>query len=255
MSLVDVSREGAVAVVRLSRPPVNALSAELSADLLEAFRECGDPDIRAVVLTGEPHFAAGADITGFKAAFDSGSDEVLASALSDAIWELERMAKPVIAAVRGFALGGGLELAMGADFRYLAEDAKVGQPEILLGIIPGAGGTQRLPRIVGYQKAKDLVYSGRHIGSEEAAAIGLADKVVAPDELLEAALADAAELAAGPTLAIAAAKKALNEGWGLSLERAMEIEAAQFSNAFRTEDAREGVDAFLAKRRPDFSGT
>jgi enoyl-CoA hydratase/carnithine racemase len=255
MSLVDVSREGAVAVVRLSRPPVNALSAELSADLLEAFRECGDPAIRAVVVTGEPHFAAGADITGFKAAFDSGSDEALASALSNAIWELERLAKPVIAAVRGFALGGGLELAMGADFRYLAEDAKVGQPEILLGIIPGAGGTQRLPRIVGYQKAKDLVYSGRHIGAEEAAAIGLADKVVAPDELLEVALADAAEWAAGPTLAIAAAKKALNDGWGHFLERAMEIEAVEFSNAFRTVDAEEGVDAFLAKRRPGFTGT
>lgn len=255
MSLVDVNREGPVAVVRLNRPPVNALSAELSADLLEAFRECADPAIRAVVVTGEPHFAAGADITGFKTAFDSGSDEVLASALSDAIWELERLAKPVIAAVRGFALGGGLELAMGADFRYLAGDAKVGQPEILLGIIPGAGGTQRLPRIVGYQKAKDLVYSGRHLGAEEAAAIGLADKVVAPDELLEVALADAAQWAAGPTLAIAAAKKALNDGWGHFLGRALEIEAVEFSNAFRTEDAREGVDAFLAKRRPDFSGT
>ncbi len=254
MSLVQIAREGAVAVVTLNRPPVNALSAELSAGLLAAFRECADPGVRAVVVTGEPHFAAGADITGFQAAFESGSDEVLASSLSDAIWELEGLAKPTIAAVRGFALGGGLELAMGADFRYLADDAKVGQPEIMLGIIPGAGGTQRLPRIVGYQRAKEIVYSGRHVGAEEAAAIGLADKVVANPDLLDVALADAAEWAKGPTEAIGAAKRALNLGWGQPLEQAMAIEASEFATAFRTADAREGVTAFLEKRRPEFSG-
>lgn len=254
MSLVDLSREGAVALVRLNRPPVNALSAELSADLLEAFTECADPAIRAVVVTGEPHFAAGADITGFQAAFESGSDDVLATALTDAIWALEGLEKPTLAAVRGYALGGGLELAMGADFRYLAEDAKVGQPEILLGIIPGAGGTQRLPRIVGYQKAKELVYSGRHVPAGEALAMGLADKVVEAERLLEVAMEDAGRWAAGPTRAIAAAKKAINDGWGRSMREAIEIEAAQFAAAFASEDARQGVAAFLEKRKAEFSG-
>lgn len=254
MSLAQVTHHKAVAVVTLARPPVNALSAELSSDLLAAFRSCGEPEIRAVVVTGEPHFAAGADITGFQAAFESGSDDTLANALTDAVWALERLEKPTIAAVRGYALGGGLELAMGADFRYLATDAKVGQPEIMLGIIPGAGGTQRLPRIVGYQTAKELVYSGRHVGAEEAKALGLADKVVEPDELFDVALADATEWAKGPTRAIAAAKRALNDGWGQPMTRAIEIEALEFDNSFRTEDAQEGVAAFLDKRKPDFGG-
>jgi enoyl-CoA hydratase/carnithine racemase len=255
MSLVEVSRQGPVALVRLNRPPVNALSAELSADLVSAFAECRDPAIRAVVVTGEPHFAAGADITGFQAAFDADGDEVLASSLTDAIWALEDLAKPTIAAVRGFALGGGLELAMGADFRYLAEDAKVGQPEILLGIIPGAGGTQRLPRIVGYQRAKELVFSGRHVPAEEAAVIGLADKVVPNDDLVDVALADAARWATGPTRGIAAAKRALNRGWGNPMTSAIEVEAAEFAAAFQTADAREGVAAFLGKRQPEFGGS
>jgi enoyl-CoA hydratase/carnithine racemase len=254
VSLVDVSRDGAVALVTLNRPPVNALNQELSEALVEAFRECADPEIRAVVVTGEPHFAAGADITGFQASFESGADDEMAGALTDAIWTLESLAKPTIAAIRGFALGGGLELAMGADFRYLAEDAKVGQPEILLGLIPGAGGTQRLPRLVGYQVAKELVYSGRHVGAEEAQAIGLADKVVSGDDLLSVAMADASKWAEGPTQAIAAAKRALNQGWGQPMEKALEIEAAEFANAFSTEDAREGVAAFLEKRRPTFTG-
>lgn len=264
MSLVDISREGAVALITLNRPPVNALSAELSADLLSAFRGCDDPSVRAIVVTGEPHFAAGADITGFQAAFDAESEDAesedaaaedrLASVLADAVWVLETLAKPTIAAVRGFALGGGLELAMGADFRYLSDDAKVGQPEINLGIIPGAGGTQRLPRIVGYQVAKELVFSGRHVSAKEAQSIGLADKITAADDLLPTAMADAAQWAQGPTLAIAAAKRALNDGWGHHMRRGMEIESVEFARAFQTEDAKEGVAAFLAKRKPDFSG-
>lgn len=254
MSLVELDRDGAVAVVRLNRPPVNALSAELSSALLEAFTGCADPSVRAVVVTGEPHFAAGADITGFQAAYESDGDEVLASALTDAIWALEGLEKPTIAAVRGYALGGGLELAMGADFRFLAADAKVGQPEILLGIIPGAGGTQRLPRIVGYQKAKELVYSGRHITAEEALAIGLADKVVEGERLLDVAMEEAARWASGPTRALAAAKRAINDGWGREMRAALEVEAAQFAIAFATDDAREGVSAFLAKRQANFSG-
>lgn len=143
---------------------------------------------------------------------------------------------------------------MGADFRYLAEDAKVGQPEILLGIIPGAGGTQRLPRLVGYQVAKEMVYSGRHVEAAEAEEIGLADKVASADDLLDLALNDAASWADGPTRAIAAAKRALNDGWGRPMRKALETEAVEFANSFATEDAREGVAAFLAKRQADFSG-
>ncbi|CAN5787426.1 enoyl-CoA hydratase-related protein [soil metagenome] len=254
MSLVDVSRHDAVALVRLDRPPVNALSAELSSDLSAAFRECEDPAVRAVVLTGEPHFAAGADITGFQAAFDSGTEDSLSGLLTEAIWAFERLAKPTIAAVRGFALGGGLELAMAADFRYLAEDSKVGQPEIMLGLIPGAGGTQRLPRLIGHQAAREIVYSGRHVGAEEAAALGLADRVVAPEDLVDVAMADAAKWAVGPTKALAAAKRAMNEGWGQPLTRALEIESLEFAAAFDSEDAREGVGAFLGKRKPHFTG-
>ncbi len=255
MSLVALSYHDAVALVRLDRSPVNALSAELSSDLLAAFRECEDPSVRAVVVTGEPHFAAGADITGFQAAFDSGTEDSLAGLLAGAIWALERLAKPTIAAVRGFALGGGLELALAADFRYLSDDAKVGQPEIMLGLIPGAGGTQRLPRIVGHQAAKEIVFSGRHVAAEEAEALGLADRVVAAGELLDVALDDAAQWAEGPTKALAAAKKAMNDGWGQPMTRALEIEATEFAAAFSTEDAKEGVGAFLGKRKPHFSGS
>jgi enoyl-CoA hydratase len=254
MSLVDYVVEGAVALIRLSRPPVNALSEELCAELAAAFGRAADPAVRALVVTGQPHFAAGADIKGFQAVYDTGGRERIARTLVEAIWALERLDKPTIAAVHGYALGGGLELAMGADFRYLAEDAIVGQPEIKLGIIPGAGGTQRLPRIVGYQRAKELVYSGRQVTAAEAAAMGLADKVVAPGELLERAMGDAAEWAQGPTLGIAAAKRALNRGWGRPLEEAIEVEAAAFETCFFTEDAREGVKAFLDKRAPVFHG-
>ncbi|HEY3427031.1 MAG TPA: enoyl-CoA hydratase/isomerase family protein, partial [Acidimicrobiia bacterium] len=172
MDLVEFTVDGAVALVRLNRPPVNALSAELSNDLLEAFTMAADPAVRAVVVTGQPHFAAGADIKGFQSVYDDGGEQKLASTLVEAVWVLDRLEKPTIAAVHGYALGGGLELAMGADFRFLAEDAKVGQPEIKLGLIPGAGGTQRLQRLVGFQRAKDIVYSGRQVGAEEALAIG-----------------------------------------------------------------------------------
>ncbi|HUO46477.1 MAG TPA: enoyl-CoA hydratase/isomerase family protein [Acidimicrobiia bacterium] len=253
--LVEFSLEGAVALIRLNRPPVNALSEELSQDLTAAFERAADPAIRAVVVTGQPHFAAGADIKGFQDAYDLESEERLASTLSNGIVALESLAKPVIAAIHGYALGGGLELALGADFRYLAEDAQVGQPEIKLGLIPGAGGTQRLQRLVGHQKARDIVYSGRFVGAEEALAIGLAEKVAVSADLVDVALTDAARWAEGPTPALAAAKRALNRGWGLPIEDALVIEADEFNKAFWTDDAREGVAAFIEKRQPRFTGS
>lgn len=255
MELVEYSVENAVALIRLNRPPVNALSSQLSQDLLEAFTLAADPAVRAVVVTGQPHFAAGADIKGLQKAYD-GAEEGggLAGVLAGTVRALEKLAKPTIAAVHGYALGGGLELAMGADFRYLSDDASVGQPEIKLGIIPGAGGTQRLPRIVGFQKAKELNYSGRHIGAAEALAIGLADKVFPVDHLLPAAIAQAEQYAEGPTVALGAARMAMNEGWGKPIDEAMAVEAQAFDDCFWTDDAKEGVAAFIEKRKAEFRG-
>lgn len=254
MSLVNFELDGAVAVVTLNRPPVNALSEELSQDLLEAFGKCKDDAVRAVVVTGAPHFAAGADIKGFRVAHETGSEDTLARALVDVAWALERLEKPTIAAIRGYALGGGLELAMAADFRFLSEDAQVGQPEIKLGVIPGAGGTQRLTRIVGIQKAKDIVFSGRFVGASEALEIGLADRVFPADELLDAAMEAARNYASGPTKAIAAAKKAINDGTGRPMTERMDIESIGFTSVFWTDDAKEGVAAFVEKREAEFEG-
>lgn len=254
MTMTEFTVDGAVALVELQRPPVNALSQDLSAELKSVFEKCEDPEIRAVVVTGRPHFAAGADIKGFQESFDAGTDDTLASGAADAIAVLEGLGKPSIAAVHGFALGGGLELAMGADFRYLADDARVGQPEINLGIIPGAGGTQRLPRIVGFQAAKELVFSGRHVEAAEALELGIADMVLPADDVLDRALEDAAEWAKGPTVALAAAKRALNDGWGSAITEGIALEAEVFETAFGTADAREGVGAFIEKRSPRFEG-
>ena len=254
MSNVEYTTEGAVALITLNRPPVNALSAALVDELAGAVGHAEDDAVRAVVITGAPHFAAGADITEFQAAFDAGASDSLANQLSAVVRRLELLPKPVIAAVRGFALGGGLELAMGADFIYLSDDAKVGQPEIKLGIIPGAGGTQRLARLVGWALAKDMVYRGEAIDAEAALAAGLASKVVPVDDLLETALADAAALAAGPTVALGAAKVAMNEGYGRPMDDALAQESAAFAGCFDSEDAREGVAAFLGKRAAEFRG-
>jgi enoyl-CoA hydratase/carnithine racemase len=255
MELVEYSRHDAVAIITLDRPPVNALNPALIADIEEAVELAEDEAVRAVVITGAPHFAAGADITGFQKAFDEGGQDRQASGLTEAVARLENLAKPTIAAVHGFALGGGLELAMGADFRYLAEGAKVGQPEILLGIIPGAGGTQRLARLVGPQRCKELCMTGRQLTADEALTLGIADKVVADDDLLDVALADATKFAAGPTQAFAAVKRAVSRGFDRPLAEGLAIESEQFSKVFRSSDARVGVAAFLAKEKPDFTGT
>jgi enoyl-CoA hydratase/carnithine racemase len=255
VDLVDYSVKDRVAIISLNRPPVNALNTELISDIEEAVGLAELPEVRAVVITGAPHFAAGADITGFQKTFESGGDERQASGLSEAIARLANLEKPTIAAINGFALGGGLELAMGADFRYMAETAKVGQPEILLGIIPGAGGTQRLARLIGPQKTKELCMTGRHVRADEALSLGIADKV-APDEgLLELAMVDAAAFSLGPTQAYAAVKRAVSRGFDQPLEEGLAIEAEQFARAFASRDAKVGVEAFLAKEKPKFSGS
>ncbi len=253
MSLVEYSADGGVAVLTLNRPPVNALSSALAADLAAAVDRAADPAVRAVVVTGSPHFAAGADITELQAAA-AGDDQALSSDLSRDLTDLERLGKPSIAAVRGFALGGGLELALACDFRYLAEDARVGLPEIKLGIYPGAGGTQRLPRLIGIARARDLIYTGRHVRAAEALAIGLADRVVPADDLAGAAMEAAQSLAKGATVAIGAAKRAINGGYGRPLGEGLALEAEGFLQCLATEDAREGLTAFLEKREAAFKG-
>lgn len=254
MEFVELTVDGAVALVRLDRPPVNALSEAVALELTEAFSRCRDASIRAVVVTGQPHFAAGADIKGFKETLDSGEKETTATALVGAVDALERLEKPTIAAVHGYALGGGCELSLGCDFRYMADDALIGQPEIALGLIPGAGGTQRLQRVIGFQKAKELVYTGRQVGAEEAARLGYADKIAPAGDLLDLALADASEWATRPTLALGAAKKALAAGLGHDLEAGMRVEMEGFHRSFASDDAIEGVKAFIEKRAPEFNG-
>lgn len=255
MEFVNLAVEDAVGLVTIDRPPVNALSTSVAAELKSVFEECAHPDIRAVVVTGQPNFAAGADIRGFKEALDSGATERTAWELQLAVAVLEGLDKPTIAAVHGYALGGGLELALGCDFRYLADDARVGQPEVLLGLIPGAGGTQRLPRVVGYQRAKEMILTGRQVDAAEALAIGLADRVAPAAGLLDLAMADVREWATGATRAYGAAKRALNEGASLPVTQGLEVEQEQYQTAFGSQDAREGVDAFVEKRPARFTGS
>ncbi len=245
---VRIEVDGAVATIRLDRPPMNALSRQLQEDLREAALEVGErTDIRAVVLYGGPKvFAAGADIKEM-AAMSTADMAAHSSRLQDAFIELARIPKPVIAAITGFALGGGLELALTADFRVMGGNARLGQPEILLGIIPGAGGTQRLARLVGPAKAKDLVYSGRHVRSEEALAIGLVDRVVAADDVHAEALAWARSFASGPAVALSAAKRAIDGGLDGSLEAGLRLETALFTSLFGTADRESGMRTFLEK--------
>lgn len=206
------------------------------------------------MVSGEPHFSVGADIKGFKESVDAGMPDETAPKLLAAVGVLESLAKPTIAAVHGLALGGGCELALGADFRYLAEDAAMGQPEILLGLIPGAGGTQRLQRIIGFQRAKDIIFSGRQVSSDEALEIGLADKVVPGNQLLELALEDAAKWAEMPGLAIGAAREAMIKGRGLPSDAALDEEQVQFQRTFQSDDGKEGIAAFVEKRAHEFKG-
>ena len=204
-----------------------------------------DSAVHAVILYGgERVFAAGADIKEMASmSFPDMAER--SGALQASFTAVADIPKPVVAAVTGYALGGGLELALCADFRVLGESAKVGQPEILLGIIPGAGGTQRLPRLIGPAKAKDLIFSGRHVAADEALAIGLADKVVPDAEVYQAARDMVAQYTAGPALALRAAKQAVNRGLEVDLATGLEIERARFAALFATEDQKTGMRAFL----------
>ena len=244
-----------IGTIRLERPPVNALNTQVQEELREAAQAAtGDESVRAVVVHGVgKHFAAGADITEFTTVTHA-EMVARAGALSSAFDAVARIPKPVVAAITGYALGGGCELALACDWRVIAEDARLGQPEIRLGIIPGAGGTQRLARLIGPAKAKDLIFSGRMVDSEEALRIGLADRVVPAEEVYEAAVALVKAYTTGPAMALRAAKQAVDGGLSLDLASGLALESHLFAGLFATDDRIEGATAFVEKRKPKFTG-
>jgi len=243
---VTLQAEHGVGTIRLDRPKMNAIDEQLHWEVRAAAQEAAKrDDVRAVVLYGgERVFAAGADIKAMSQ-LDRAGMVAWGRELTASFTEVARIPKPVIAAITGYALGGGYELALCADFRVLGAGAKIGQPEILLGVIPGAGGTQRLSRLVGPAKAKDIVFTGRHVGAEEALEIGMVDAVVPDAEVYEAAVAMARKFAAGPPLALAAAKRAIDEGLDRPLPQGLELESELFAGLFDTEDQKNGMRSFL----------
>jgi len=254
---LDLRIEGSLAFIALNRPKaLNAINLAMVGELEQVVRQVrDDTGVRVVVITGagDKAFAAGADITEFKAM--SPIDAWLfVQRLQRLFLEIERLSKPVIAAVNGYALGGGCELMMACDIVYASDAAKIGQPEINLGIIPGAGGTQRLARLIGKQRAKELVLTGEMIGAQEAWNLGLLNKVVPADQLMVEVRKLADKLAVKGPLAVRAAKEAIEDGYDMALERALAHEAQLFALCFATEDKAEGVNAFLEKRPPEFTG-
>ena len=235
-----------IGTIRLDRPPVNALNDQLTGELADAARSAARSDeVRAVIIYGgRKVFAAGADIKDMAEA-SYAAMVTRAGGLQEAMGLIAGIPKPVVAAITGYALGGGLEVALAADFRVAGEGARLGQPEILLGVIPGAGGTQRLPRLVGPARAKDIVFTGRMVTAAEALQIGLADRVVPDAEVYPAALDLVQRYAKGPSLALRAAKRAIDYGLGVDLATGLEMERVQFTALFGTQDQRTGMRSFL----------
>ncbi len=246
MEFVRLEVEDGVGTIRIDRPKVNALNVQIQDEIRAAATEATErDDVRAVVLWGgERVFAAGVDIK--EMADLTYADMVKRSGVLQATYSaVARIPKPVVAAVNGYALGGGCELALCADIRIAADNATLGQPEILLGIIPGAGGTQRLTRLVGPSKAKDLIFTGRFVKADEALAIGLADKVFPADQVYAEAVTWARQFVAGPSLALRAAKEAVDRGIEVDLDTGLEIERQQFAALFATEDRTTGMRSFI----------
>jgi enoyl-CoA hydratase/carnithine racemase len=252
---VRLEVEDGIGTIRLDRPKMNALNVQVQEEIRTAALEATErEDVKAVIVYGgERVFAAGADIKEMQTM--SYTDMVdRAGPLQSSITAVARIPKPVIAAITGYALGGGCELALACDFRLVAEDAKLGQPEILLGIIPGAGGTQRLARLVGAAKAKEIIFSGRHLDAQESLAIGLADKVVPATDVYPEAQEWARQYVNGPTYAIRAAKEAIDRGLEVDLETGLEIERMLFAGLFATRDREIGMQAFVERAKAEFEG-
>jgi enoyl-CoA hydratase/carnithine racemase len=249
---VRLEVEGGVGTIRLDRPPANAIDRNLSEGIMAATHEAAErDDVRALVVWGgERIFAAGADI---RVMVDLGPESVrpVVSSLGDALEELESVPMITISAINGYALGGGLELALATDFRFVAEDARLGQPEIKIGVFPGAGGTQRLPRLVGAALARDLVYTGRQMDAEEALDAGLVDRVLPAEEVYPATLKMARTYADGPVEALAAAKASLRAA-ETDPQHGLAIERDAFCALFGSPDQLEGMRAFLEKREARF---
>ncbi|HVA61755.1 MAG TPA: enoyl-CoA hydratase-related protein [Mycobacteriales bacterium] len=243
---VRLEVEDSVGTIRLDRPPMNAIDDTVHRELRAAAEEASDRgDVRAVVLYGGPKvFAAGADI---KHMADMSYTDMVerAGGLMGAVTAVAKIPKPVVAAITGYALGGGCEIALAADYRICSETARLGQPEILLGIIPGAGGTQRLPRLVGTSRAKELIFTGRFVKAEEALAIGLVNTIVPAEQVYPSARAWAAQFAAGPAFALRAAKEVIDAGLEVDLDTGLTIERAAFAALFATEDRAAGMRSFI----------
>jgi enoyl-CoA hydratase/carnithine racemase len=255
--LVRLEVDGGIGTIRLDRPKMNALDAQMQEEIRAAAHEAAERrDVAAVVVYGgEKVFAAGADIKQMR---DMSYTDMVdrSGALQSSLTAVARIPKPTVAAITGYALGGGMELALCCDFRVCADDAKLGQPEILLGIIPGAGGTQRLPRLVGPARAKDLIFSGRFVAAEEALAIGLVDEVTPAGEVYDAARRRVERYVGGPAYALRAAKEAVDRGLEVDLETGLEIERIQFAALFATQDRSAGMTSFIEQGpgKATFSG-
>ena len=253
-----VERDGPVAIVTINRPKVlNALNETVLRELASVFDELeADRSVRAVIITGagDRAFVAGADIGELAALANANAGEEKARAGHNVGHKMEHSRLPVIIAINGYALGGGLELAMAGDIRLASTNAKLGQPEVNLGIVAGFGGSQRLPRLVGQGMASYLLLSGEPIGADEAKQAGLVEKVVAPDQLMAEAKRLANVIASKGPLAIAATKRLIHKGMQTDLHSALDLEAAEFGKISATADAKEGTKAFLEKRPADFKG-
>jgi enoyl-CoA hydratase len=251
------SLEEGIATITFNRPKaLNAMNAQTMTELMHAATACkSDPEVKVVILTGsgQKAFVAGADISEMqnKNPVDALSFMELGH---ETLRLIETMAKPSIAAINGFALGGGTEISLACDVRFAAENATFGQPEILIGIIPGWGGTQRLPRIIGMGRAKELILGGGQINAQRAYEIGLVNRVLPPDQLLPEAKKFARKLAALPGFALKMAKHSINFGYDLSLDNATRLEAQCVSQCFSTDDQKEGMKAFLEKMKPAYIG-
>lgn len=245
---------GNVLIIKINNPgALNALNSEVLTEIGQAFDEASkDDNINAIILTGEGKaFVAGADISEMST-LNAEQGKLFGEHGAGVFRKIEVMPKAVIAAVNGFALGGGCELAMACDIRIASEKAKFGQPEVTLGITPGFSGTQRLSRLVGLGKAKELIFTGNIIGAKEAKDIGLVNEVVEPDKLMETALEMAKKIASNAQIAVRYSKEAIDRGYQTDITTAIDIEANLFGLCFATEDQKEGMKAFLEKRKAEF---
>ncbi len=251
MGFVTYEQKGAVGIVTINRPEaLNALNSAVLDDLAAAFDGIDQDTVRAVTLTGagEKSFVAGADIAEMSK-LTKAEGEAFGKKGNDIFRKIETFPLPVIAAVNGFALGGGCELSMSCDFRIAAENAVFGQPEVGLGITPGFGGTQRLARLVGAGMAKQMIYTARNIKADEALRIGLVNSVVPQEELLATAEKLAGQIAVNAPIAVRNCKKAINDGLQVDIDQAIVIEEKLFGDCFETHDQQEGMGAFLEKRK------